>query len=123
MNNLKLPARTKNILIRKYPNKISREDKIKIAETFFNIYKIKLMSNILKDEKNSFRELNRMTLISLVDKKASFNNQYFKYMKDKDIVMVQKTIEEYILSLSRDIHLNENTLIKTENKLIKVIHS
>ena len=39
MNNFKLPARTKNILIRKYPNKISREDKIKIAEDFFNLYK------------------------------------------------------------------------------------
>ena len=118
IKNIKLPAYSKNMLIKKYPNKLSRMEKVEIAEKFFEIYKTKLESLIAKNQKKTFKEINRMTLISLVDLKTNKDGEYFKYIKEMDIIKIDKTIENYFLNLLEGIKINDNILlIRSEGKL------
>ena len=116
LQNIELSAKTKNILIKKYPKKLTRLEKIEVANVFFNIYKVKLYSTITKNPIKSFQEINRMTLTSLADQKGNKNGEYFKYMKERDIVKVDKTITECFLTTLGD---SEEIVIDDEISLVR----
>ena len=116
LKNIELSAKTKNILIKKYPNKLTRIEKIEVANVFFRIYKLKLYSTIMKNPNKSFQEINRMTLISLTDQKANKNGEYFKYMNDSAVVKIDKTITECFSTTLND---SKEIVIDDEISLIK----
>ena len=122
LENIILPPKTKNILIKKYPNKLERTKKIDIAENFIELYKSKLKTTILKNQNKSFKEINRMTLVSLADEKANAGNEYFKYIKERDIIRVDKPLEEPLLDmlkLSHKIEIDDETsLVKEDGKIV-----
>ena len=55
-----------------------------------------------------------------MDQKTSFNNQYFKYIKEKDIYKIEKSIEDSILKF-KIIYINEDVSLNIKNKEIFII--